>query len=227
MDFSTKLTETRKAKGLTQEEVAEKCNLNVRTIQRVESGQVQPRPQTVRLITEALEIDITEPAVKVENRSFIWHLKDLFNLKTHKMRKLTILSSTVLVIFIALFLVSSEIQARANTPAPGSGLTIIFNKDKSIKRVDAVYTHKLTLDSLTTISSKLATHGILVSYRSMAFNESGLLTSIECEIKIKGKETGGSFSVKDLDSTNKNHHYGFYIDNSINANDRFCTGSCW
>lgn len=34
-ELGKKISELRKAKGLTQEELVEKCNLNVRTIQRI------------------------------------------------------------------------------------------------------------------------------------------------------------------------------------------------
>ncbi|MEN8815624.1 MAG: helix-turn-helix domain-containing protein [Nonlabens sp.] len=44
----------RKEQGLTQEELVEKCNINVRTIQRIENGDVTPRSYTVKNILEAL-----------------------------------------------------------------------------------------------------------------------------------------------------------------------------
>jgi transcriptional regulator with XRE-family HTH domain len=37
-ELSLKIAELRKAKGTTQEELALNCNLNVRTIQRIETG---------------------------------------------------------------------------------------------------------------------------------------------------------------------------------------------
>ncbi|SKA13777.1 helix-turn-helix domain-containing protein [Sediminibacterium ginsengisoli] len=49
-----RLTELRKAAGLTQEEVAEKSGLTVRTIQRLESGSSVPRAYTLRKLGEAL-----------------------------------------------------------------------------------------------------------------------------------------------------------------------------
>ena len=52
-----KILELRKAKGFTQEELVEKCNLNVRTLQRIEAGEVSPRPFTIRSIFEVLEVD--------------------------------------------------------------------------------------------------------------------------------------------------------------------------
>jgi transcriptional regulator with XRE-family HTH domain len=50
LGFGIKLVEIRKAKGLTQEEVAEKCKITVRTIQRIESGIVNPRAFTIKII---------------------------------------------------------------------------------------------------------------------------------------------------------------------------------
>ncbi|MGY6521199.1 MAG: helix-turn-helix domain-containing protein [Mongoliitalea sp.] len=52
-----KIQEWRKAKGLTQEELVERCNINVRTIQRIEAGEVTPRSYTVKAILEALGIE--------------------------------------------------------------------------------------------------------------------------------------------------------------------------
>src|SRR5690606_4460933 len=56
-ELGQKILEIRKAKGLTQEELVEKCNLNVRTLQRIEAGEVSPRPFTIRSIFEVLEVD--------------------------------------------------------------------------------------------------------------------------------------------------------------------------
>ena len=52
-----KIVELRKAKGLTQEELVSKCNLNIRTLQRIESGEVVPRSYTVKAIFAALDHD--------------------------------------------------------------------------------------------------------------------------------------------------------------------------
>ncbi|WP_157359787.1 helix-turn-helix domain-containing protein [Algoriphagus mannitolivorans] len=54
-ELGRKISELRKAKGLTQEELVEKCNLNVRTIQRIEAGEVTPRSYTVKALFEALD----------------------------------------------------------------------------------------------------------------------------------------------------------------------------
>lgn len=54
-ELGKKISELRKAKGLTQEELVEKCHLNVRTIQRIEAGEVTPRSYTVKALFEALD----------------------------------------------------------------------------------------------------------------------------------------------------------------------------
>lgn len=58
--IAKKISETRKIKGLTQEEVAEKANINLRTVQRIESAENKPRGNTLKLICEVLEIDTNE-----------------------------------------------------------------------------------------------------------------------------------------------------------------------
>ena len=55
-----KIVELRKAKRLTQEELVEKCNISIRTIQRIEAGDVTPRDYTIKAIFTALEYDLSE-----------------------------------------------------------------------------------------------------------------------------------------------------------------------
>jgi transcriptional regulator with XRE-family HTH domain len=58
-ELGRKISELRKGKGLTQEELVEKCNISVRTLQRIEIGEVTPRSYTVRTILAALDYDLT------------------------------------------------------------------------------------------------------------------------------------------------------------------------
>lgn len=54
------IAQLRKEQGLTQEEPVEKCNINVRTIQRIENGDVTPRSYTIKNILEAVGKSIDE-----------------------------------------------------------------------------------------------------------------------------------------------------------------------
>ena len=55
--ISQQIKAARQSKGLTQAQLAEKCNLDIRTIQRIESGMVKPRFYTIDLINKALGTD--------------------------------------------------------------------------------------------------------------------------------------------------------------------------
>ncbi|PIF31111.1 transcriptional regulator with XRE-family HTH domain [Flavobacterium sp. 9] len=52
-----KISETRKLKGFTQEELAELSKVNLRTIQRIENSKNEPRGKTLSLICDVLQID--------------------------------------------------------------------------------------------------------------------------------------------------------------------------
>jgi transcriptional regulator with XRE-family HTH domain len=53
-ELGKRLTALRKEKNLTQEELVEKSHVSVRTIQRIEAGEVLPRTVTVKILLEAL-----------------------------------------------------------------------------------------------------------------------------------------------------------------------------
>lgn len=50
----------RKLKGFTQEELADKTTVGVRTIQRIEKGEVQPHLQTIKLLAVGLDIEVDD-----------------------------------------------------------------------------------------------------------------------------------------------------------------------
>ena len=56
-EIGQKIAELRKQKGLTQEDLAFECQLNVRSIQRIETGDVEPRISTLKILSEVLDFD--------------------------------------------------------------------------------------------------------------------------------------------------------------------------
>ena len=62
-----KVSELRQQKGLTQEQLAERCEVSTRTIQRIESGEVDPRAYTLHCLGEALEFDFGAEDTSNEN----------------------------------------------------------------------------------------------------------------------------------------------------------------
>ncbi len=53
-ELGRKILNLRKQQGLTQEELVAQCNINVRTIQRIEAGEVTPRSYTLKSILQVL-----------------------------------------------------------------------------------------------------------------------------------------------------------------------------
>jgi uncharacterized Tic20 family protein len=78
-DLGKKVVELRKEKGFTQEHLAEVCEVTPRTIQRIESGEVEPRAFTRNSLSNVLEFDLGKN--DLENERF-WmaalHLSSMF-----------------------------------------------------------------------------------------------------------------------------------------------------
>lgn len=51
------INEVRNEKGITQKELADACNIDIRTVQRIISGEVNPRISTLKLMSEFLQHD--------------------------------------------------------------------------------------------------------------------------------------------------------------------------
>jgi len=79
--IGTKISEIRKRKGLSQEELSEQAKINLRTLQRVESGESSPRGNTLKSLCEVLELNIEEilDYRKKEDKNFliVFHLSAL------------------------------------------------------------------------------------------------------------------------------------------------------
>ena len=78
-NLGLKVSELRQQKGLTQERLAELCEVSPRTIQRIESGEVDPRAYTLQCLGTVLEFDFGEENTGNEN---LWltvlHLSSIF-----------------------------------------------------------------------------------------------------------------------------------------------------
>ncbi|WP_243456821.1 DUF4870 domain-containing protein [Polaribacter batillariae] len=61
--IAKKLKYQRKLKGYSQIELSEKSNVTIRTIQRIEKGDVTPHLQTLKLLAEALNIGVEDISV--------------------------------------------------------------------------------------------------------------------------------------------------------------------
>lgn len=71
-----KIAEIRKQKGLTQEEVSELAKINLRTLQRIEKSDTEPRGNSLKGICEALKINIEDiiDYGKFEDKNYLMYL---------------------------------------------------------------------------------------------------------------------------------------------------------
>jgi|TARA_B110000093_G_C12703564_1_gene299221 transcriptional regulator with XRE-family HTH domain len=56
-EIGKRIRDIRKKKGLSQEELAESAKVNLRTIQRIENNESEPRGKTLNLICDVLQIN--------------------------------------------------------------------------------------------------------------------------------------------------------------------------
>lgn len=100
------IIEARKAKGLTQEELVQQCNISIRTLQRIEAGEVTARNSTIRILFDALDLDFK--TYLNENRSLTWSSLISNSVKLNTTYKLYILLTLLIVTGIIVFNWSTE-----------------------------------------------------------------------------------------------------------------------
>ncbi|MCE7072501.1 helix-turn-helix domain-containing protein [Dyadobacter sp. CY327] len=66
LTISEQIRVLRKSKGLSQEALAENAGINLRTLQRIETGNAIPRGETLRLLARALDVSVQELSVFVD-----------------------------------------------------------------------------------------------------------------------------------------------------------------
>jgi len=77
-ELGKKIIELRKQKGLTQEDLAARCYINVRSIQRIEAGEVIPRLSTLNILTEVLDFEFNYEKNEVQDLWIIFlHLTNI------------------------------------------------------------------------------------------------------------------------------------------------------
>ena len=100
-NFGKQFSSARKKLGITQAELADKCNLNIRTIQRIENGHVTPRFYTIQIINDVLGTDYILPYDDDIGKEKIDEYRETFE-KRKKFRLTTFSSAIILMIAIAL-----------------------------------------------------------------------------------------------------------------------------
>ena len=71
-EIGKRIKEIRIKRELSQEDLAESAKINLRTIQRIENNETTPRNKTLKLIFNALGIEIIDQEKKAINKNLIW-----------------------------------------------------------------------------------------------------------------------------------------------------------
>ncbi len=144
-ELGRKVAEIRNAVGMTQDELSQKCSLSLRTIQRIESGLVNPRSYSLKLIGEKIGYDFYNSEKKSKKMSslfkginnLILQIIQLFNLKTNTMTKLSILSATFILTSLGIFMLSTDSNAQKTeskyTSSNGRGIIYLFPKEVKLQ----------------------------------------------------------------------------------------------
>src|SRR6476661_144192 len=59
-ELGIRIAELRIQNRMTQKELADLCNVDIRTIQRIEAGEVEPRMHTLKLLSAALGFELSQ-----------------------------------------------------------------------------------------------------------------------------------------------------------------------
>lgn len=105
-ELGKRIVALRKSKGLTQEELVDRCNINVRTIQRIEAGDVTPRSFTIKSILEALEVD-SDTFFPPNKEAIQFSDKDIKALRISWIAAIFFTIFTVMNIFTEAFIISN------------------------------------------------------------------------------------------------------------------------
>lgn len=92
--------------GITQSELADRCGLNIRSVQRLEAGSVHPRAFTIRMLNEALgtDFELTSDNEIIDKEIQIY--RAIF-LRRKNIRIATIISAIIFLVVVGLVLIFS------------------------------------------------------------------------------------------------------------------------
>ena len=83
--LATKVSDSRKKLGLSQEALAEKANVSLSTIQRIEKGTVKPRAFTLKVLAETLDLEfsaLTSKPTESKNAKLIFSALKRMNISS-------------------------------------------------------------------------------------------------------------------------------------------------
>jgi hypothetical protein len=94
------------------------------------------------------------------------------------------------------------------------------NKFLEKSKIEVVFNRQLDFNDIVKIKLDLSQKGIVINYKSLAFDENGKLKSIDFFVDCKDGFSGEAYDNNLLNQS----HFGFYRDYSKDAKSPFGTG---
>ena len=103
---ATWLREGRLSKGLTQKELSERSNISIRSIQRIENGEIIPRSHTLKTLAGILELSFEEFIKSARKQNIIVQVNEDVETKSssslnHPQRIILSIGICLVIIFLA------------------------------------------------------------------------------------------------------------------------------
>ena len=102
LTLGAKIKAARNNFGLTQSELANNCNLDIRTIQRIEQNKVIPRAYTLRILSDALSDNFLLHSNNETTDKQFQEYRNIFN-RRKRLRIITFSFVLFLMIFVFIF----------------------------------------------------------------------------------------------------------------------------
>jgi len=187
--LSQKVKELRKAKGLSQEELAKKSGLSLRTIQRVENGETEPAGETLKRISAALDVVIDE-------------LIDRGDISGEALRKTIKINKEYLHIFDDKLIISTkpEIDNLVDDYSKSMGnflkTIMVFIISLPIFTTLAVVFYNMGKIGLALYAASFTLFFLVMAFYSMLFTSGSPVIKRDTVIKLKFKKMFHSFNIQ-------------------------------
>ncbi len=117
MEFGERVKELRTGLNYSQKELSEKSGLTLRTIQRIENNEVKPSLYSLKVLGEALKVDLSNAIPKTDTKPYEFN----FTIKITDMNQLisdlkTLINNNwkiILLIVLVIYLISNYTDFKA------------------------------------------------------------------------------------------------------------------
>ena len=172
-----KLKTARLNKGFSQETLAEETNISLRTIQRIEKGSVNPRPCTIKILSEKLNINLSES--QSETNSTLIDFSSIKKMNIAIMISLFIPFANILIILLVLSTKKTSYKILNRLKGKVMSFQVLWTVFTFLAFFLSIVIHNMVSDnsgdaiftSLITYSICIAVNIIIISQNTLKLDE--------------------------------------------------------